>query len=520
MKSQRVRTGSPSLVACTLLLFNLCVAQPVKEVFLSELTPAQGWGVVGSDAYPDLGETLHPAGDVNQDGFDDFLVGAPSAAVNGDADAGFALLVYGRASSLTMPLSADAIDGSNGVLLTAGSDQNGVGVAFTAGCDLNADDIDDLVIGSHGDAFVVFGTGTALPHPFDLTTLDGSTGFRITGKATASMACLGDMNDDAIDDLLIGDYRGSSMPRAQAHVLFGSDQGFASMLDVNSINGVNGFTIQSSDLDGAFGGVVSSAGDFNADGLHDLMIAAPLEGGSEHGAVYVIYGSTTPLSHPFSVADLNGANGFRIRGNGFQAAFGNVMDVIGRFNADTADDLIIGDMWADNSVEDRNGAAYVLFGQSASMPADMSVADLTGTNGFKIEHTDFNTALVGFSVARAGDTNKDGLDDVMIGIPQAIHFTEGQVGRASVIYGTDEAIPAVVNLWFDTATPHVDIHGLGESNQFGSAVGSAGDVNGDGVSDVMLSTPFRDGFGAGPPGLAYVVFGEGDLFADGFEQAD
>ena len=161
-----------------------------------------------------------------------------------------------------------------------------------------------------------------------------------------------------------------------------------------------------------------------------------------------------------------------------------------------------------------SGASYVVFGQAGGFAAEIDLADLDGTNGFKISGEaagDFS----GFSVASAGDVNGDGFDDLIIGAPDADRITlRGQlrgVRAGGWLCRQDRAFRSGWN----ERLPDQRRGGI----HTGVSVASAGDVNGDGFDDLIIGATNADPNGTGS-GASYVVFGQAGGFAANVELSD
>jgi hypothetical protein len=218
-----------------------------------------------------------------------------------------------------------------------------------------------------------------------------------------------------------------------------------------------------------FGTSAAWVGDVNGDGYDDLLVGAfRYPEIQSNGKAYLYFGGPA----------LDGVVDLVIPAPaGNTAWFGVSVASAGDFNGDGYPDFIIGAQQSG-----YEGKAFIYYGG----PSLDATPDLTLTG----ESTGAFTAF-GASVASAGDVNEDGFDDVIVGAPQY-----GSGGRAYVFFGG--AVP--------DAVPDRVFTGVGYYDQLGSVVGSAGDMNGDGHPDVFASAPYNDA-GAFNAGAIYVWFG-------------
>ncbi|MBC7985230.1 MAG: FG-GAP repeat protein [Sphingomonadaceae bacterium] len=385
-----------------------------------------------------IGASVAAAGDINGDGFGDILIGSFSNRC---------YLVFGKATGFDANLELDALDGSDGFRMQGGNTVSGAG-------DVNGDGLADIVVGAphsmtSGVAYVVFGKVGVFDPSVDLSALDGVNGFRIDGVDTGDLAgfavaAAGDVNGDGFGDIVIGAYHGDpggDGDAGESYVIFGKAGGFAASLDLESLNGVNGFRIDGIDIDDESGFAVEGAGDINGDGFDDLVIGAPNAdsgGGNIAGESYVVFGRASGFAASFDLAALDGSNGFRLEGIDPYDRSGFSVDGAGDFNGDGFDDILIGTRYADAGAIDRAGEAYLLFGRAGGFAPVFSLASLDGSNGIRFAGID-TSDVAGWSVSAAGDINSDGFDDILIGAPGVDRNGNSSVGESYVIFGFQQS---------------------------------------------------------------------------------
>jgi hypothetical protein len=168
--------------------------------------------------------------------------------------------------------------------------------------DVNGDGFADLVVGASGASgrelgsgagYVIFGKAGGFNPTLNLAALDGRNGFKLAGeeqgdRAGYSVSGAGDVNGDGFDDVIVGVHTADGNSRA-SYVVLGGARGFGATVNLDSLDGSNGFTIYGEVAIHLLGGTVSEAGDVNGDGFDDIIVGARATG-VVSGASYVVFG--------------------------------------------------------------------------------------------------------------------------------------------------------------------------------------------------------------------------------------
>lgn len=433
-----------------------------------------------------------------------------------------------------------ALNGANGFVVTGVRARDSLGRSISNAGDVNGDGIADIVFGADGAAndfqsttvpgsvYVIFGSPNRFPADFDLKSLDGNNGFTINGVTIGdsvgySVGDAGDVNADGIADIIIGarSVDGVADNSGQSYIIFGRRDRFPSTFNLADLNGTNGFTIDGIAAQDRSGRSVDQAGDVNGDGIDDFVIGARFANSDDRvdsGQSYVIFGKRNFPSN-IRLADLNPNDGFIIDGIRNQDGVGYVVNSIGDLNADGVDDLIVGTPTANVGGRRATGQVYVIFGTRSGFPSRIDPSALAGTSGFSLAGLQAGDQF-GFSVSDAGDVNNDGIDDLLIGTPQADPGGRSNAGQSYVIFGRRGGFPTPPDLAALDGSDGFVINGITEGDRMGVAVSSAGDINNDGIDDFLIGASDADPNGKDKAGQVYLIFGRQGQFPATLELAN
>jgi hypothetical protein len=305
--------------------------------------------------------------------------------------------------------------------------------------------------------------------PVSVYELKGPGLLSVTQGNLRSIAVIDDVNGDRRRDILIG-----SPLQGKAHLLFGNPQ--------HNLQGLRHGTVIFGDGDGSgvdyFGWAVSSAGDFNGDGLGDFMVSAVLS-----GKVYLFYGR---YSFP-AMMDVTkwsyGKDGFVILpASGTVTSTGVSLSCVGDFNGDGLSDIAITSVTTDQS-----SIVFVVFGIKGRLVSSFSLKSFNKYSLDGVRLVGSQGSFIGISLAGAGDINGDSFDDLVVGsLPYQNGYTQQ---RAYLVYGrnltTTPTTTIALSSLSDSGVEGFEIFGGG------FFVSGIGDVNRDGHSDFLV-TGFDD----------------------------
>ena len=393
-----------------------------------------------------FGYAVSAAGDVDDDGYDDLLVGAYADDDQGDGSgSAYVYLGSGIGVDRHQEQKILATDGAAGDLF---------GGAVSAAGDVDGDGYDDVVVGARGDDDVASGSGAVYVYYGIATGIDPSRESKLVWPSGAaddqlgiSVAAAGDVDGDGYADIVAGASRPSGI--GVAVVYFGGAAGMDS---------ADHQVVQASDgaVGDEFGLDVGGAGDVDGDGYTDLVVGAWADDddGTSSGSAYVDYGAAVGVDvgreDKLTATTAAGAD-----------YFGTSVAGAGDVNADGYDEIVVG-AWGRGS----SGSAFVYAGSPSGVGAEAELSSGSWGSG----------DYVGRDVAAAGDVDGDGYADVLLG---ACNHSDYFQGAAFLHPGGPAGIDA-------GRTVLITGPATRDYEYFGWAVAGAMDVNADGYDDVGI----------------------------------
>jgi hypothetical protein len=440
---------------------------------------------IGEDSLDYAGWSVASGGDVNNDGFDDILIGADNDE-EGGSGAGQTYLILGSDSGWAMDTSVEEAATAS-FLGESSGDGAGRSVAFAG--DVNDDGFDDILIGanrragSSGETYLILGKAGGWAMNTSLAGADASfLGEAADDWSGVWVSSAGDVNDDGLGDFLIGAYLNDEggTNAGQTYLVFGKTSGWA--MDTSLAN-VDASYLGETPGDGS-GKAVACAGDVDGDGFDDILIGATGRS-SSRGESYLILGKASGWAMDTGLANADAS----FVGENVSDASGVAIASAGDVNGDGFDDILIG---ADENDDggDRAGKAYLVLGKASgwSMDTPLSGADASFIAEDAGDHA-------GGAVASAGDVDGDDLDEILIGADWRSQWQ----GETYLIRGRETG-------WsLDTNLETADASFVGEDPyDYAGFILASGDIDGDMRSDLVISAAY-DSDGASYAGQTYLI---------------
>ncbi len=441
----------------------------------------------GEDIEDRSGWSISKAYDVNGDGYDDFLIGAPGNNEE-KTNSGKIYLIFGKKSGWFLQTNLDYADVSfNGV-----NENDNLGWSIAGIGDMNKDGYDDIIIGAPGNdaagidagiTYIIFGNNydrqQSSLYQANYISFLGISSYEYSGHAVAGG---GDINGDGYDDFLIGAPGKSNTQTSsgKVYLLFGGNNEWSENYSLSDEDA----QFVGEKLNDHSGYSVAIAGDVNGDGFDDILIGAP-NSSSFTGKTYLVFGKSDWGSTEYYLSDSD----VIFYGENFLDCSGIAISGAGDVNNDGFDDILIGAKNNDEGGEDA-GKTYLIFGKCTGWPATSSLSNVDISFIGEGAHN-----LSGASVASAGDVNGDGNEDILIGAP-------GNFGTTYLIWGRNSGWQKNNNL----KNANVSFKGEAKSDNAGAAVSGVRDVNGDGCDDILIGAWGNVGLKGQNSGQTYLVF--------------
>jgi len=458
---------------------------------LDNILAASNGSFRGEGSSDQSGQAMSPVGDVNNDGYDDFLIAAP----NDNNSTGEIYLFFGKAAGFANDLSLSTADAS--FLGEAISSYSGFSVSGVG--DVNNDNFDDFLIGAYGHnsitgkTYLFLGKAAGWSTNVSLNTADASfIGENPSNYSGYSVSGVGNVNNDSYDDFIIS-APGNSENVAfagQTYLILGKAAGWSPNTNLSTADA----SFWGEDGNDFAGAMVSGAGDVDNDGFDDFLIGSAYDSdnGANSGQTYLVLGKASGwtmdnnlsgATASFLGENANDQSAFSLSG-GFD------------FDNDNYDDFLIGAYQnADGGA--NAGQTYVIFGKASgwAMDENLSNADASFIGEAAGDKS-------GHSVAGIGDANGDSIDDFIIGAPENGESASG-AGQAYLVLGRTSGWPMDTNL----ASAAASYQGESTNDYGGYAVSGAGDINGDSFYDFLIGAPGDDDTGS-DAGQTYLVTGD------------
>lgn len=432
-------------------------------------TAITGFKFISSDTTSSFGSSVKGVGDINGDGFADFMIGAPNAT-NGTVQAGAAYLIFGSANF------------------------NNVAVAS----------VDISQTSTVGIRTVTF-TNTLLNSKTGASVASAGTIFQTTNPSVAIGA----------PNASLGGLATNGAVYVVPNSVINASSGTIDLSTIGQTGGTSGVVFVGTSSNGITGTSVSTAGDFNKDGIGDLLIGSP-----NSSVATLIYGSSSLLTKNANLQ----ANGTTTKGiwlnripselsgiqfSGNNDLTGRAVSFAGDFNNDGISDIMLGspNYGGSNGVPSNAGRVTIVYGVSKTISGSVSLDNMPATLGNAQLIGEQTNSYTGFSMSAAGYVNSDAYSDVIFGAPGY----GSNAGRAYVLpgnpglYGPISLLNSETNPYLETVVITTSASGGPAGTQVGLSVGgfyrtqSSGTrtADADNLFDVMTGVPGLSGGGAG-----------------------
>ena len=421
------------------------------------------------------------------------------------------------ASALCKRLSGD--------ISVSSADRQGWGVGYASGApasisdvgDVDGDGLEDLLVGVPGwcnctydtgwetgaDGMVAYLRGAGLLADVTDTSFSLMEDVSLTSGGTSGewvgtqVGGLGDLNTDGYDDVFI-----TAPGMNYVYVRLG-----ASAISSSSLPSGATLILRGEAGGDEFGSAAANIGDLNGDGVNELVVGARYndDGGTDAGVVTVFSGAK--LGKWTGYVSASKAT-LRIVGSTSKDYVGSSLGNAGDIDGDGVDDLLIGAPGHDGGASDA-GAVAVFLGGGALAGASGSLsfddAELLVLGAAVDDQLGVATNRAGSALSTAGDVDGDGLDDVLLGAPEV--DLGGAAAGAAYLLLASGAVLGGASATASVSDADVIFVGEAAGDKAGFSVGSARDLDGDGLAELLVGAPYNDSVGRSS-GAVYVLYGD------------
>ncbi len=497
-------------------------------------TVKAGARITGILGFEEFGAGL-TGGDFNGDGIADLAVNYRQiGSFRGDSSSTIQI-IFGGEGVLEGELQSASLAG--GQVTTSGTTDIGVGVGVPGPLsfsDVNGDGREDLLIGSPralsndaqtgGAGYILFGREGTDAFSFGLSNLtngqDGQGFFSTGGRnAGSSILNLGDVDSDGQDELFVGvpfgQAPGSPALSGLGYIFERPNDAITDLAGALSEPPSVAASVMTSNERAFVAEDAAALGDVNGDGIADFLVTGrgAVGGGTgpfsrSTGEAYVIYGQQAGLPDRIDTSTLDGALGTRIFATDVFSVAGRA-EAAGDVNGDGLGDFLL----MDAGPRTDEPLVYVVYGTDGGLGASFDLSTSDGVS--KLGGVPSAANANGVDMAGVGDVNGDGFDDILVS--RAGGGLNG-AGETALLFGSAQGFGDTLDL--DNIPLSAGYRFQAPADQFavGYAVTAPGDLNGDGVNDIVIGAPFFNpasnaNYDFDAPGAVYVIYGGAERFA-------